>query len=90
MVPRQHPVYAPRSHGPTPSIYCSRRACPYIEAVITAAPSVADGTEAPSFTWRARFGVCGWLALPNIHQIFGDNAAEFPRFTRDKACVFSS
>lgn len=53
-------------------------------------PALVRGTEALSLIWRASFGVCGLLALPNIHQIFGDNPVKFPRFTRDKAWVFSS
>lgn len=28
---------------------------------------------------QAPFGVCGLLALPNIHQIFGGSPAEYPR-----------
>jgi hypothetical protein len=52
--------------------------------------ALVRGTEAFSFIWRASFGVCGLLAMPNIHQIFGDNPVKFPRFTRDKAWVFSS
>lgn len=53
-------------------------------------PTCVDRTEAPSSSGRASFGVCGLLALPTIHQIFGDNTAQFPRLTRDEACVFSS
>ena len=53
-------------------------------------PAFITRTEALSFIWREPVGVCGLLALPNIHQIFGDNSAEFPRFTCDEACVFSS
>lgn len=52
--------------------------------------ALVRGTEALSLIWRASFGVCGLLATPNIHQIFGDNPVKFPRFTRDKAWVFSS
>lgn len=33
--------------------------------------------------WQAPFGVCGLLALPIIHQIFGDSLAEFPH---ESAC----
>ena len=52
----------------------------YIEAVpLGASPALVYRTEALSFIWRASFGVCGLLALPNIHQIFGDSLAEFPR-----------
>jgi hypothetical protein len=63
----------------------------YIEAApFGVSPVLVRGTEALSFIWRASFGVCGLLALPNIHQIFGDNPVKFPRFSRDKAWVFSS
>jgi hypothetical protein len=63
----------------------------YIEASpFGVSPALVRGTEALSFIWRASFGVCGLLALPNIHQIFGDNPVKFPRFTRDKAWIFSS
>jgi hypothetical protein len=65
--------------------------CLYFEAVFSdTSPAIVNGPEVLSFSWRAPFGVCGLLALPNIHQIFGDNSAEFPRLTRDEACVFSS
>ena len=36
--------------------------------------------RSPVSFWRAPFGVCGLLATPNIHQIFGDNPAKFPRW----------
>jgi len=34
--------------------------------------------RSPVSSWWASFGVCGLLALPTIHQIFGDNPAEYP------------
>jgi len=37
------------------------------------------------FSCWAPPGVCGLLAMPNIHQIFGDGLAEFPHFMRDEA-----
>ena len=63
----------------------------YVEAApFGVSPALARGTEALSFIWRASFGVCGLLAAPKIHQIFGDNPVKFPRCTRDKAWIFSS
>jgi len=38
--------------------------------------------------WRASFGVCGLLALPNIHQIFGDNSAKFPQLAACRGVSF--
>jgi len=34
--------------------------------------------RSPVSSWWASFGVCGLLAVPTIHQIFGDNPAEYP------------
>lgn len=41
---------------------------------------------------RAKFGVCGWLALPTIlHQIFGGSPAGYPRlWVRESAWASSS
>jgi len=37
------------------------------------------------------FGVCGLLAMPNIHQILGGSSTGYPRFVlRESACVSSS
>ena len=38
--------------------------------------------------WRASFGVCGLLALPNIHQTFGDYPAKFPRLAACRGVGF--
>ena len=46
-----------------------------------AAPLLAINNRSPAhFNERATFGVCGWLAMPNIHQIFGDSRVKLPRF----------
>jgi hypothetical protein len=83
--------FAARGHGPGVSIHDCRWAYAHkLKRYSSISPALIYRTEVLSFTWRAPFGVCGLLALPNIHQIFGDNSAEFPRFTRDEACVFSS
>jgi hypothetical protein len=52
--------------------------------VCTLSPALI-ATKAPTFIYWAPFGVCGLLALPNIHQIFGDNLAKLPHFMRDEA-----
>jgi hypothetical protein len=45
------------------------------------APLLAISNRSPvHFDGRATFGVCGWLAMPNIHQIFGDRRVKLPRF----------
>ena len=45
------------------------------------APLLALDTRSPAhFDERAPFGVCGWLAMPNIHQILGDCRVKLPRF----------
>ena len=46
-----------------------------------AAPLLAINNRSPAhFDERATFGVCGLLATPNIHQIFGDCRVKLPRF----------
>jgi hypothetical protein len=74
----------------TPFYNCRRAIAHRLKRYLGISPAFVHGTEVLSFSWRASLGVCGLLALPKIHQIFGDNSAKFPRFTRDKACVFSS
>jgi hypothetical protein len=42
-------------------------------------PTWRQNWSPANLLWRALFGVCGLLALPNIHQTFGDYPAKFPR-----------
>jgi hypothetical protein len=66
--------------------YTFRWAHAYIQAVpFGAAPGSVERTEVPSIRCWAPFGVCGLMAVPNIHQIFGGNLAAFPHLMRDKA-----
>ena len=57
-----------------------------------AAPEFVVGNRSPAdFDQRAPFGVCGLLALPKIHQIFGDSPAKYPRLcVCDEVRAFSS